>query len=432
MSSNISSSNNSSNISSNINTRPELPSGFAEHKSTPAIVRTGIKSRINSIDMMRGLVMLIMLLDHVRERFFLYMQVSDPMDLSSTSWGLFLSRFAAHFCAPVFVFLTGVSAWLYANRSHGQPRSARAFLIKRGLFLIALEILVINISWMGNYHTLWLQVIWVIGLSMLTLAALINLPRPWMAVLGLAIVFGHNLLTPIHFQPNEWAYSLWTILHDRGYLVSEGVLKIKVSYPALPWMGVILLGYVAGPIFSNKSNNNLLEASQRQQTLLKLGISCWVLFALLRGFNIYGETLPWQAGAHLGETLMSVFNLTKYPPSLSFLLVTLGGMFFCLVVFERYFASSGKVEGRLARVGHGISVFGSVPMFFYILHLYVLLMLYSLAKFIFGANHGELFGVNSMGWIWLIAGVLVIALYYPVKRFSVYKKHSTQAWIKYL
>ncbi|MGI2139757.1 DUF1624 domain-containing protein [Shewanella baltica] len=426
MSSNIS--NNSSNISSSINTSPELPLGSAEQELSRSIGR----SRINSIDMMRGLVMLIMLLDHVRERFFLHMQVSDPMDLSSTSWGLFLSRFAAHFCAPVFVFLTGVSAWLYANRSHGLPRSARAFLIKRGLFLIALEILVINISWMGNYHTLWLQVIWVIGLSMLTLAALINLPRLWMAFLGLAIVFGHNLLTPIHFQPNDWAYGLWTILHDRGYLVSEGALKIKVSYPALPWMGVILLGYVAGPIFIQKSNGNSLEASQRQQTLLKLGISCWVLFALLRGFNIYGETLPWQSGAHLGETLMSVLNLTKYPPSLSFLLVTLGGMFFCLVAFERYFASSGKVEGRLARVGHGLSVFGSVPMFFYILHLYVLLMLYSLAKFIFGANHGELFGVNSMGWIWLIAGVLVIALYYPVKRFSEYKKHSTQAWIKYL
>lgn len=227
---------------------------------------------------MRGLVMLIMLLDHVRERFYLHMQVSDPMDLSVTSWGLFLSRFAAHFCAPVFVFLTGVSAWLYANRSHGQPRSARVFLIKRGLFLIALEIVVINISWMGNYHTLWLRVLWVIGLSMLTLAALINLPSPW--------------------------------------------------------MGVILLGYVAGPIFSQKPNSNPLEASLRQQTRLKLGLSCWGIFALLRRFNIYGETLPWQAGVHFGETLMSVFNLTKYPPSLSFLLVTLGGMFFCLVVFE--------------------------------------------------------------------------------------------------
>ncbi|MGI2072383.1 DUF1624 domain-containing protein [Shewanella baltica] len=427
-------------MSSNISSNSALSVHFSEQASAHASEQVSEqssnralgRSRINSIDMMRGLVMLIMLLDHVRERFFLHMQVSDPMDLSSTSWGLFLSRFAAHFCAPVFVFLTGVSAWLYANRSHGEPRSARAFLIKRGLFLIALEIVVINISWVGNYHTLWLQVIWVIGLSMLTLAVLINLPRAWMALLGFAIVFGHNLLTPIGFQPSEWAYSLWTLLHDRGYLVSEGALKIKVSYPALPWMGVILLGYVAGPIFSQKLNSNLLEASQRQQTLLQLGLSCWGLFAVLRGFNLYGETLPWQAGAHLGETLMSVFNLTKYPPSLSFLLVTLGGMFFSLVAFERYFASSGKVGGRLARVGHGLSVFGSVPMFFYILHLYVLLLLYRLAKFIFGANHGEYFGVNSMGWIWFITCVLVIALYYPVKRFSEYKKHSTQAWIKYL
>lgn len=418
-------------MNSNISANPALSSGFAEQELGRSIGRT----RINSIDMMRGAVMLIMLLDHVRERFFFHMQVSDPMDLSSTSWGLFMSRFAAHFCAPVFVFLTGVSAWLYANRSHGEPRSARMFLIKRGLFLIALEIFVINfsnLSWMVSYYTLWLQVIWVIGLSMLALAALINQPRPWMALLGFAIVFGHNLLTPIGFQPNEWAYGLWTILHDRGYLVSEGALRVKVSYPVLPWIGVILLGYVAGPLFSNKPNGSHLDASARQQKLLFLGISCWVLFAVLRGFNLYGETLPWQSGAHLGETLMSVFNLTKYPPSLSFLLVTLGGMFFCLVAFERYFASSGKVGGRLARVGHGLSVFGSVPIFFYILHLYVLLLLYTLAKFIFGVNHGEYFGVSNIGWVWFIAGVLAIALYYPVKRFSEYKKHSTQAWIKYL
>ncbi len=385
-------------------------------------------ARIQSIDMMRGAVMLIMLLDHVRERFFLHMQVSDPMDLSATSWGLFLSRFAAHFCAPVFVFLTGVSAWLYAHPRQGKPRSARAFLLKRGVFLIALEILVINVSWMGSYHTLWLQVIWVIGLCMLTLAALIKLPRLWMALLGLLIVFGHNLLTPIQFQPDEWAYSLWTLLHDRGYLVSEGALKIKVSYPALPWMGVILLGYVAGPLFSQKLNASKLDVSARQQKRLILGAGCLALFALLRGFNLYGETLPWQVGAHVGETLMSVFNLTKYPPSLNFLLVTLGGMFWGLVALERYFSS----DGRLERVGYGLSVFGSVPMFFYILHLYLLLLLYTLAKFTFGANHGELFGVNSMGWIWLIAGVLIVALYYPVKRFSEYKKHSTQAWIKYL
>ncbi|GGQ06840.1 DUF1624 domain-containing protein [Shewanella litoralis] len=373
--------------------------------------------RISSIDMMRGAVMLIMLLDHVRERFYLHMQVSDPMDLSTTSWELFISRFAAHFCAPVFVFLTGVSAWLYANRNPLQPRSARGFLIKRGLFLIGLEILVINISWMGNYHTLWLQVIWVIGLSMLTLAALINLPRPIMALLGFAIVCGHNLLTPIQFMPNEWGYSLWTILHDRGYLIADGVLKVKISYPALPWMGVILLGYAAGPIFSKSS-----LAIKRQRQLLQLGIGCIVLFIVLRGGNIYGETLPWQMGNNLGETLMSVFNLTKYPPSLSFLLITLGVMFFGLVGFERLNNQFGQV----------LMTFGSVPMFFYILHLYVLLLLYSISKYVFGANHGELLGVDNMAWVWLIALGLIAILYYPVKRFSAYKQASQQAWIKYL
>jgi uncharacterized membrane protein len=373
--------------------------------------------RISSIDMMRGIVMLIMLLDHVRERFYLHMQVSDPMDLSTTSWELFISRFAAHFCAPVFVFLTGVSAWLYANRNPLQPRSAREFLVKRGLFLITLEIIVINISWMGNYHTLWLQVIWVIGLSMLTLAALINLPRPFMGLLGFAIVFGHNLLTPIQFMPNEWGYSLWTILHDRGYLITDGIIKVKISYPALPWMGVILLGYVAGPIFSKSS-----IASNRQRKLLLLGLACLTLFILLRGGNIYGETLPWQLGSSIGESLMSIFNLTKYPPSLSFLLITLGVMFIGLVGFERLNNPVGQV----------LSTFGSVPMFFYILHLYVLLLMYGISKYFLGSNHGDLLGVDNMAWVWLIALSLMVFLYYPVKRFSAYKQASKQAWIKYL
>jgi uncharacterized membrane protein len=270
---------------------------------------------------------------------------------------------------------------------------------------------------MGNYHTLWLQVIWVIGLSMLTLAALINLPRPWMALLGLTIVFGHNLLTPIHFQHGDWGYSLWTILHDRGYLIADGAFNIKISYPALPWMGVILLGYAAGPLFSSK-----LQPRVRLQKLLLLGLGCLALFILLRGLNLYGETLPWQSGTHVGETLMSVLNLTKYPPSLSFLLITLGCMFLGLIVFE----------SNMGRVGHWLSVFGSAPMFFYILHLYLLLLLYTIAKFTFGANHGELFSVSHIVWIWVIAAILIPLLYYPVKHFSAYKRQSNQSWIKYL
>ena len=378
--------------------------------------QTFIRSRIQSIDMMRGLVMLIMLLDHVRERFFYHMQVSDPMDLDITSASLFFSRFAAHLCAPVFVFLTGLSAWLYANPANGPARSARSFLLKRGLFLITLEVTLINFSWMGSYHTIWLQVIWAIGLSMVVLALVSQWPKAVLALLGFGIVFGHNLLTPINVQPDEWGYSLWTILHDRNFLVSEGALKIKASYPVLPWIGVIILGYLAGPLYSKT-----LSAEHRGRLLLQLGAGCLLLFIVLRGFNIYGETLDWQLYPDLLTSLMSILNLTKYPPSLNYLLVTLGLMFLLLFVLE-------KSQGNWTQI---LVNFGSAPMFFYILHLYVLLILYRIALAVFGPNQGEGFGMEHMGWIWLTTVLLAVALYLPTKWFSLYKKRSQQAWIRY-
>lgn len=375
------------------------------------------RSRIQSIDMMRGLVMLIMLLDHVRERFFYHMQVLDPMDLDETSASLFFSRFAAHLCAPVFVFLTGLSAWLYANPANGPARSARSFLLKRGLFLIALEVTIINFSWMGSYHTIWLQVIWAIGLSMVVLALVSQWPIAVLALLGFGIVFGHNLLTPVSFQPEEWGYSLWTILHDRNFLVSEGAVKIKASYPVLPWIGVIILGYLAGPLYSKT-----LSAEHRGRLLLQLGAGCLLLFIVLRGFNIYGETLDWQLYPDLVTSLMSILNLTKYPPSLNYLLVTLGLMFLLLFVLE-------KPQGNWTQI---LVNFGSAPMFFYILHLYVLLVLYRIVLAVCGPNQGEGFGMEHMGWIWLTTVLLAVALYLPTKWFSLYKKRSQQAWIRYL
>ncbi|CAM3983442.1 MULTISPECIES: DUF1624 domain-containing protein [Pseudoalteromonas] len=376
-----------------------------------------IKNRIHSIDIMRGVVILLMLVDHVRERFFLHMQVSDPMDVDTTSPGLFWSRFAAHFCAPTFIFLTGLSAWLYSHPANGVARSARSFLIKRGLFLIALEITVICFSWMGYFHTIWLQVMWAIGLCMLTLALLINLPQRVLLVLGLLIVFGHNLLTPISFSPDEWGYTLWTILHDRGYISQGGLIDVKISYPVLPWIGVILLGYCAGPIYAPSR-----DSDDRKQWLVGLGLACVALFAILRGFNIYGETLPWQQFASSSETLMSLFNVTKYPPSLSFLLITLAMMFFGLWLFER----------PLNRFLNALRTFGSVPMFFYIVHLYALLVLYAIGHAIYGANQGRYFGVDHIGWIWLIAALLALALYWPTQWFSAYKRKSKKPWLKYL
>jgi uncharacterized membrane protein len=372
------------------------------------------KPRINSIDVMRGLVMLIMLLDHVRERFFLHQQVSDPMDISQTEPALYFSRLAAHLCAPVFIFLTGLSAWLYQQT--GRPLTP--FLLKRGLVLILLELTLVNFSWMGAYHTLWLQVIWVIGLCMLVLALLHHLPRKLLLLLGVVLVAGHNLLTPISFLPTDTGYSLWTLLHDRGYVYQGELLAIKVSYPLLPWIGVILLGFAAGPLYSNA-----VKPQRRQQLLLQAGLGALILLLLLRGSNIYGETLPWQTGETMLQSLMSFFNFSKYPPSLDFLLLTLGLMSLLLCFIER--AKAQHWQPILAN-------FGAAPMFFYLLHLYALLLLYWLAVALFGTNQGDLFGVPSMQWIWCISMILAITLYPLTRWFAGFKRQSQWRWLRYL
>jgi len=375
-------------------------------------------ARIGAIDVMRGLVMLIMLIDHVRETIYLHLQVSDPMSVQTTEPALFFTRLAAHLCAPTFVFLTGLGAWLYANPPGAPPRSPAGFLFKRGLLLVVLEVTLVSFAWVGIFpmKTLYLQVIWVIGLSMIVLAALARLPRGWLAALGLLIVFGHNLLTPIEFKPGEIGYSLWTILHDRGFLVADGALKVKVSYPLLPWIGVILLGFAAGPLYGST-----MAPERRQVLLLRLGAGCLVLLLLLRGLNIYGETLPWAPGEDFTHTLMSWLNFTKYPPSLDFLLLTLGIALLLMRVFE-------NVDNGLT---DAIRCYGGAPMFFYLLHLYVLLVVQKLVVAWVGANHGDRFGVDHVGWIWLVAALLVLLLYAPTRAFAHYKRSSRRAWVRY-
>jgi uncharacterized membrane protein len=374
--------------------------------------------RVASIDVMRGLVMMIMMVDHVRETFFLRWQVSDPMSVADTDPGLFFSRLAAHFCAPMFVFLTGLSAWLYAHPASGY-RSPAGFLFKRGLFLVALEICVVSVAWTGRVPptTIYLQVIWVIGLAMVALALLHSLPRGVLIALGLAIVFGHNALTPITFQPGEAGYIPWTILHDRGFLVAEGALKIKVSYPLLPWIGVIALGYAAGPWYASAT-----APAQRRKLLLSAGAIALVLLALLRGLNIYGETLPWQQGADTLHTVMSFFNVTKYPPSLAFLLLTLGVGFLVLAWLEQR-------DHAFLRI---CATFGGAPMFYYLLHLFVLLALQTLAVALLGANHGTRYEFGSLWQVWALTAVLIPMLYWPCRAFGNIKRRTTMAWVRYL
>jgi uncharacterized membrane protein len=376
------------------------------------------RSRIASIDVMRGLVMLIMLVDHVREAIYRHLQVGDPMNVATTTPDLFFTRLAAHLCAPTFVFLTGLSAWLYAHPPAGSTRPVRGFLLKRGLLLVVLELTLVNFAWSGEFPptVIWLQVIWAIGLSMIALGLLSNLPRWALAASGFLIVFGHNALTPVTFLPGSVLHIPWAILHERVFLIADGPLKVKVTYPVLPWIGVILLGYAAGPLYSRA-----VGAVRRTGILLALGIGCLSLLAALRGFNIYGETLPWVQGADFVHTLMSWVDFTKYPPSLDFLLLTLGAAFLLLAGFE-------SRDNRTTRV---LVIFGGAPMFFYLLHLYTLLVSYRVALALFGPNHGERFGVDRVWWIWAVAAGLAFILYFPCRAFTQFKRTSPQAWVRY-
>lgn len=377
--------------------------------------------RLGAIDALRGLVIVLMLLDHVRETFFLHHQVPDPMVVAETPPGLFFSRLLAHLCAPVFVFLTGLSAFLYGSRHGGEGRSAAsAFLLKRGLFLVLLEVTVINFAWTFQFPPakVFLQVIWVIGLSMLALAALLWLPRRVLIAVGLVLVAGHNLLDGLHFPAGHAMHVPWAVLHDRGWIEVSEALRLRTSYPLLPWIGVIALGYAAGPWFAPGANAGL-----RQRRLLAWGLGLLGGFVLLRALNVYGDK-PWAAGETPLQTLMGFVNITKYPPSLLFIALTLGIGLLLLRAFDR---RPGAAWLR------PLAVFGAAPMFFYVLHLYVLKFLYLGAQARWGNNQGEYFGFDGMGAVWLCTVALAVALYPVVRAFAAFKaRRRDLAWLKYL
>ncbi|MBN0980205.1 DUF1624 domain-containing protein [Pseudomonas hygromyciniae] len=377
------------------------------------------RSRLLSIDALRGLVILFMLLDHVRETFLLHRQVSDPMSIDTTEPALFFSRTLAHLCAPVFVLLTGLSAFLYGEKYQGRG-DVSAFLFKRGLFLVVLEFTLVNFAWTFQLppSVIYMQVIWAIGVSMIALAALVWLPRPLLIGLALVIIGGHNLLDGVHFAAGSALHVPWAILHERSWIEVGDSLRLRTTYPVLPWIGVIALGYGIGPWFSGS-----MATARRQRYLLLAGVGALVGFVVLRVINGYGEA-PWQMYDSHVQTLMSFFNITKYPPSLLFLALTLGVGLLLLRGFER--AGQPRWIGTLA-------VFGAAPMFFYLLHLYVLKVLYVMGVALFGLNQGTHFGFDSVASVWLVALLLPLALYLPVRWFAGLKARRRDiAWLKYL
>ncbi|KAI3603657.1 putative membrane protein [Cupriavidus necator H850] len=375
--------------------------------------------RLLSIDALRGLVILTMLLDHVRDMFFLHVQVADPMDVATTSPALFFSRLAAHLCAPVFIWLAGVSAWLYGAAGHDR-RAVSGFLLKRGVFLVLLEVTLVGFAWTGTLppQVIYLQVIWAIGLSMMALAALVWLPRAVLIAAGIALVAGHNLLSPLHFPVDSAWHVPWAILHDRTWIEVADGFRVRTSYPVLPWIGVIALGYAAGPWFAAT-----VPAGVRQRLLAGCGLAALAGFAVLRALNGYGQEQKWISGSDALHTAMSFLNATKYPPSLLFLLLTLGVGWLLLAWLER--AQGGWIARRMA-------VFGAVPMFCYLLHLYVLQGLYQACVHRWGLNQGKVFGLDHVWQLWLGAAVQALVLWPTVRWFAALKaRRRDWRWLKY-
>lgn len=373
--------------------------------------------RVASIDALRGLVMLLMLVDHVRETVYLHMQVADPVDPNAVTPGLFFTRSLSHICAPVFIALTGLGAYLH-RQTHTRQETTR-FLLTRGAFLIALELTVVGFAWTAEFppSRLFLQVIWCIGICMIALAGMLFVGRRIQIAVGAALVAGHNLLDGIVLPETSPFFVPWAILHQRDLIELGGGITARTSYPVLAWIGVIVLGYALGPWFSR-----IRAEGTTIRRLATLGAGLLAAFAALRWLNVYGDA-PRFAADDAVTTLMSFLSLTKYPPSLLFLLSTLGAGAILLALFE-------AAEQRW--LTRAIAIFGAAPMFFYIFHLYVLKAAYLVALSIYGPNRGEYFGVDSLGSMWLWCLALVLPLYFPTRWFAGWKRRRRDLpWLRY-
>lgn len=382
--------------------------------------------RIESIDILRGLVMVIMALDHVRDYFHYGSFFVDPTNLETTTPALFFTRFITHFCAPVFIFLAGTSAFLYGAKKTKKQLSL--FLFTRGLWLIFLEIVVNNLIWTFDvtYSFPILQVIWAIGLSMIVLSALVRLPFKAILVIGILLVIGHNLLDSITMQGSNVKSIIWYILHQRMHLVLSPNLMIAFAYPIIPWIGVISLGYCFGKLYQTS-----FDAIKRRHYLIWIGLISILLFFVIRGINIYGDLVPWTTQKNITYTILSFLNVTKYPPSLAYILITLGPALLFLFVIER---TKNKLTDFFL-------VFGRVPLMYYFLHVLVIHVLAIIGIIIFGgdwrnmiltadvfANAKLLNYGYSLPVVYLIWIGLVLLLYPISKKYMIYKANNKDKW----
>lgn len=385
-----------------------------------------VTHRIPSIDLLRGIVMIIMALDHTRDYFHADSLRFEPTDLEQTNVILFFTRWITHFCAPVFVFLAGTSTFLSGQRRTKKELSV--FLLKRGLWLMLVEVTIINFGWSFNIMLpfIGLQVIWALGISMIALAALIQLPKKIILIIAIIIVAGHNLLDGIHFNGFVWA-----ALHEVKLFPINATHLIRVSYPVLPWIGVMALGYCFGSLYTSNIN-----AARRKKWLLVTGAFAIFVFILLRLINVYGDLHPWTEQKSIAFTVLSFLNTAKYPPSLLYILMTIGPALIFLAFAE-------TISGKLAKA---IIHIGRVPMFYYILHIYLIHLMAMLAAQLSGYSWSDMilqrrvwvdpqlkgYGF-SLGVTYLVWIGIVLLLYPLCKWYDKYKTaHKEKWWLSYL
>jgi uncharacterized membrane protein len=398
-----------------------------------------VSKRIESIDILRGIVMIIMCLDHTRDYFQDLQSAGWPMDLETTTPSLFFTRYITHFCAPIFVFLSGVSIFLQSKRK--TKKELTVFLLTRGLWLIFLEIFLNNFLWNFDvtYNIVVFQVIWAIGASMVILAGLIHLNKKVLLILGIVIVSGHNLLNEFGYSSIVYVYDgkgamdfLWYLIHQPGgFEIGENHRFISAGYPMLPWLGVMILGFCLGSLYS-KSFDQL----RRSKYLIVIGSSALLLFILLRTFNLYGDPqFSFYAQDSFFKSMVSFLRITKYPPSFHFILVTIGVCLISLALLEKF----------KNRITDFLLVFGRVPLFFYFVHVAVIHVASMLMKPLYGdvmystVNNYENFineqhrylGTDLLGVY--IAWILIIAaLYYPCLKYMRYKMNNKdKKWLSY-
>ncbi len=392
---------------------------------------TNSKKRIDSIDLLRGIIMVIMALDHSRDFFHQAAFSDDPLNLATTTPFLYFTRWITNFCAPTFVFLAGVSAWLQSQRKTKAALSK--FLITRGLWFIFVDLTVMSLGILGDIHfgIFVLQTIWSIGISMAILGVFVRLPFNAILVTGLVIVLGHNLLDLIE-KSHMGSYPMWwSLLHVRSMQPLWGSHQLFIVYPFLSWCGLMMLGYCFGKIFT------AFEIAQRNKILLWTGTGLLLFFAVLRATNLYGNPFQWSQQKNGLYTFLSFMDVHKYPPSLLYMCVTIGPALIFLALVK-------NTQTRFAKI---MIVYGRVPMFYYILHFYLLHIL-NIGLFL-SREHTMAEGMKGVPglpfkflipgegyslWVVYAVWIAVVAVLYPLcKWYDTYKtNHKEKWWLSYL